>query len=64
MIIPILNGPKPLLCRNLLYTGVTRAVRCVVLMGRREQIEYMIDNADEHRRYTGLALRLKEISGI
>ena len=64
VIIPILNGPKPLLYRNLLYTGVTRAVRCVVLMGKREQIEYMIDNADEHRRYTGLALRLKEILGI
>ena len=64
VIIPILNGPRQLLCRNLLYTGVTRAVRCVVLLGRREQIEYMIDNADEHRRYTGFALRLKEISGI
>ncbi len=64
VIIPILNGPKPLLYRNLLYTGVTRAVKCVVLMGKREQIEYMIDNADEHRRYTGLALRLKEISGL
>ena len=63
VIIPLLNGPRLLFYRNLLYTGVTRAVKCVVLVGRREQVEYMIDNADEHKRYTGLAERLKEIVG-
>ena len=61
VIIPILSGPKLLFYRNLLYTGVTRAARCVVLLGSREKIEEMIDNADERRRYTGLSKRLKEI---
>ncbi len=61
VIIPLLNGPRLLFYRNLLYTGVTRAVKCVVLLGSRERIDYMIDNADEHRRYTGLSDRLKEV---
>ncbi|MCR5790039.1 MAG: ATP-dependent RecD-like DNA helicase [Lachnospiraceae bacterium] len=61
VILPIFNGPNQLFYRNLLYTGVTRAVRCVVLIGSRERISYMINNADEHKRYTGFAGRLKEL---
>ena len=61
VVIPILSGPRLLFYRNLLYTGVTRATDCVVLLGSRKKIEEMIDNADEKRRYTGLAERLKEI---
>ena len=62
VIIPLLSGPKMLFNRNLLYTGVTRAKDCVVLLGSEEQIKYMIDNTDEHKRYTGLALRISEMN--
>ncbi len=64
VVIPLFNGPSMLFYRNLLYTGVTRAVKCVVLIGSRERIGHMIDNADEHRRYTALDLRLKELEGM
>ena len=63
VIIPLLSGPRMLFNRNLLYTGVTRAKDCVMLLGSRERIYSMIDNADEHLRYTGLAGSIKEMYG-
>ena len=61
VIIPLLSGPRMLFNRNLLYTGVTRAKGCVVLIGSRDRIDSMIDNADEHLRYTGFAESIKEM---
>ncbi len=61
VIIPLLSGPRPLMNRNLLYTAVTRARKCVILMGRREAVEEMIANANEKKRYTGLEDRIREI---
>ena len=61
VVIPLLNGPRMLFNRNLLYTGVTRARDCVVLLGSREKVNEMIDNTDEHLRYTGLDY---QISGM
>ncbi len=61
VIIPILSGPRLLFNRNLLYTGVTRAKDCVVLLGSRRQINAMVDNTDEHLRYTGLTQQMINI---
>ena len=61
VIIPILTGPKMLLNRNLLYTGVTRAKSCVTILGSRTAIEQMIANENELKRYTGLRERICEI---
>lgn len=61
VIIPILTGPKMLLNRNLLYTGVTRAKSCVTILGSRTAIEQMIANENELKRYTGLKERICEI---
>ncbi|MCR5421422.1 MAG: ATP-dependent RecD-like DNA helicase [Lachnospiraceae bacterium] len=61
VVIPILTGPRLLFNRNLLYTGVTRAKDCVVLLGSRERINSMVDNTDEHLRYTGLDFWLREL---
>ncbi len=61
VVIPLLTGPKMLFNRNLLYTGVTRARDCVMLLGSREKINAMIDNADEHLRYSGLADSIREM---
>ena len=64
VIIPILNGPRLLFNRNLLYTGVTRARDCVVLLGDEDMINTMIDNSNEYKRYTGLDVRIKEFNEI
>ncbi|MBO4374442.1 MAG: ATP-dependent RecD-like DNA helicase [Lachnospiraceae bacterium] len=60
VIIPVINGPSVLLNRNLLYTAVTRAKTCVVIMGSSETVQNMIENTSELKRYTGLKERLKE----
>ena len=64
VIIPVINGPSVLLNRNLLYTAVTRAKNCVVIMGSSDTVKSMIDNTSELKRYTGLRERLKEMKMI
>ena len=54
MIIPLLNAPRPLLNRNLLYTAVTRARKCVTLVGSENSVNEMIQNESEMRRNSGL----------
>ena len=61
LIMPLLGGPRPLLTRNLLYTGVTRAKRCVMILGSCDTVNAMIRNESEKKRYTGLYMRIKEI---
>jgi len=61
VIMPLLGGPRPLLNRNLLYTGVTRAKRCVTILGNQDTLNTMIDNENENKRYTGLASRIAEV---
>lgn len=60
VIMPLLGGPKQLLNRNLLYTGITRAKRCVTILGSEETICQMIQNGDARKRYTGLLARIRE----
>ncbi len=60
VIIPLLGGPRMLMTRNLLYTAVTRARKCVVLTGSPETFQAMIDNQMEENRYTTLAERIRE----
>ena len=62
VIMPLLSGPKMLFNRNLLYTGVTRAKSCVTILGSRQTIEEMIDNASVNLRYTALTERIRELS--
>jgi exodeoxyribonuclease V alpha subunit len=62
VIMPLLSGPRLLFNRNLLYTGVTRARRLVAILGQRETISEMVENASPARRYTSLCERIKEIS--
>jgi exodeoxyribonuclease V alpha subunit len=46
----------------LLYTGVTRAKKCVTILGSREMVNQMISNDSEQKRYTGLKDRICEIN--
>lgn len=62
VVMPILSGPRVLFHRNLLYTGVTRAKNCLTIVGDRNMLFSMIQNVNEQRRYTTLALRLDQIA--
>lgn len=61
VIIPLLGGTSLLFHRNLLYTAVTRAKRCVVIVGSPETVAGMIRNEREQKRYTTLCKRIKEM---
>ncbi len=61
VVMPVLSGPRVLFNRNLLYTAVTRARQCVVLVGSGSMVGQMIQNADSQRRYSSLDIRLKEM---
>ncbi len=60
VVIPLLTGPALLMNRNLLYTAVTRAKKCVTLVGDERTFEAMLHNASQQKRYSGLMDRLRE----
>ena len=62
VVIPLLSGPRMLMNRNLLYTAVTRARRCVTIVGEEQTFRQMIGNTIEQKRYTTLAERIRELS--
>ena len=61
VVIPLLTGPRMLMNRNLLYTAVTRARKCVCIVGSVETFQAMIANEREQKRYSGLDSQIKEI---
>lgn len=61
VILPVLDGPRLLFNRNLLYTAVTRAKSCVTIVGSDSMLQFMIDNKSEQSRYSGLCQRIKEL---
>ena len=60
VILPMLSGPKMLMTRNLIYTAVTRAKKCVCIVGSEREFQKMVDNTLEQKRYSSLAVRIKE----
>ena len=61
VIIPLLSGPRQLFHRNLIYTAVTRAKKCVTLVGSDVTFLEMIRNTNEQNRYTSLCERIQEL---
>lgn len=61
VIIPMYNGPRMLMTRNLIYTAVTRARSCVCLVGLPDAFYTMAANCVEQKRYSGLKTRIEEI---
>ena len=59
VIIPIAPSAPMLLTRNLLYTGMTRAKKMLIIIGYANVIEFMVGNNDCKKRNTGLEYRLK-----
>ncbi|MGN0497400.1 MAG: ATP-dependent RecD-like DNA helicase [Lachnospiraceae bacterium] len=64
VVLPLFSGPRVLMNRNLLYTAVTRAKQCVVIVGNGYLVETMIQNNGEQKRYSALDIRLKELLQI
>jgi len=64
VVMPVAGGPKMLLTRNLFYTALTRARQMVVLVGREEVVQLMVENDHILRRYTSLAERLTAASAL
>lgn len=63
VILPLLSGPPMLMNRNILYTAVTRAKKCVCIVGSAETVVNMINNESQIKRYSGLKNRLIEMKG-
>ncbi len=63
VVIPMMEGPKMLMNRNILYTAITRAKKCVTLVGDANAFYSMIDNTSQAKRYSGLKDRILELEG-
>ncbi len=64
VIIPVVDIPTKLMYRNLLYTGVTRAKKMLIIVGNLELVNKMIENDRKTLRYTGLYHFIKEINDV
>ena len=64
VVIPLLSGPPLLMNRNILYTAVTRARKCVCIVGSEDTVRRMIENISETERYSGLTDRLLETKEV
>ena len=61
VVMPLLSGPWQLFNRNLLYTAVTRAKKCVTIIGSRQAVKKKKKNEREQNRYSGLRIHLEEM---
>lgn len=64
VIIPLLGVPGLLTYRNLLYTAVTRATKCVTILGSEVIMQSMILGENKQKRYTGLLFRIREMERV
>lgn len=64
VILPLLTGPQMLMNRNLLYTAVTRAKKCVAIVGSVKTFQQMIENKRESGRYSALDVRIRELEEL
>lgn len=62
MVVP--SAAPMLLTRNLLYTGITRAKKLLIIVGIEKVIEYMIQNVDLKKRNTGLEYKIRKIKNL
>lgn len=64
VVLTLFSGPDPLFTRNLLYTAVTRAKKCVTVVGREDTLRNMEQNVMEQKRYSGLEDRIRELTEL
>ena len=58
VIIALPQASPMLLTKNLLYTGITRAKKLLIVLGNGKVVNYMINNLDSKKRNTGLKYKL------
>ena len=61
---PISQTAPMLLTRNLLYTGMTRAKKLLIVIGSKNLINFMINNNDNKKRNTGLAFKIANYNSL
>jgi len=59
VVIPLATQHYMLLQRNLIYTGITRGKKLVVLIGQKKALGIAVHNDRPHRRYSGLLASLR-----
>ena len=57
----LVDGPRMLFTRNLLYTGVSRGSKCVMILGKWSTVENMVRTDGEQKRCTALKTRIEEV---
>ena len=62
MVIP--PAAPVLLTRNLLYTGITRAKKLLIIIGNEKIVKFMIQNVDSKKRNTGLEYKMRKTDQI
>ena len=62
VILTVPQSSNMLLTRNLLYTGITRAKKLLIVIGNKNLIEFMINNCDTNKRNTGLRIKFESIN--
>ena len=61
VVIMVVPPTSPMLItRNLLYTGITRAKKLLVIVGMENVVDFMIQNVDVKKRNTGLAYKMRQ----
>jgi exodeoxyribonuclease V alpha subunit len=63
VVMPLHTQHYMMLQRNLLYTGITRGKKLVVLIGSRRAIARAVQQQDHARRYSLLSQRLRDEGG-
>ena len=58
VILVVPQASNMLLTRNLLYTGMTRAKKLLIVIGNKNLIEFMINNYEIKKRNTGLKYKI------
>ena len=58
MVVP--QAAPMLLTRNLLYTGITRAKKLLIVIGSENIVQFMIKNVDSKKRNTGLEYKMRQ----
>jgi len=64
VVVPVLTQHYTMLARNLIYTGITRGKRLVVIVGQKKAIAMAVRNARGRRRWSKLRERLAEAAAI
>lgn len=64
VVIPVATQHYMMLQRNLLYTGITRGKKLVVLIGQKQAIALAVKNTKANMRVTQLAFRINEINRL